>query len=120
MSALIAGAKFRGEFEERLKSVLDEIRRAEGDVIIFIDELHQVVGAGAAEGAIDASTMMKPALSRCELHAIGAAQPGESLPHHYEPQALGPAGRGQKCAKRSEQPESSLLRLEDGWGWKPR
>ncbi|MBF6600533.1 MAG: AAA family ATPase [Dehalococcoidia bacterium] len=72
MGAMVAGAKFRGEFEERLKSVMDEIRRAEGEVIIFIDELHQVVGAGAAEGAIDASTMMKPALSRGELRVIGA------------------------------------------------
>ncbi|MDZ4278020.1 MAG: AAA family ATPase, partial [Dehalococcoidia bacterium] len=77
MGALIAGAKYRGEFEERLKAVLDEIRRAEGEVIIFIDELHQVVGAGGAEGAIDASTMMKPALSRGELRAIGATTPDE-------------------------------------------
>ncbi|MCH8065904.1 MAG: AAA family ATPase [Chloroflexi bacterium] len=88
MSALIAGAKFRGEFEERLKSVLDEIRRAEGDVIIFIDELHQVVGAGAAEGAIDASTMMKPALSRGELHAIGATTPDEYRQHIEKDKAL--------------------------------
>jgi len=72
MGALIAGSKFRGEFEERLKAVIDEIKRAEGEVIIFIDELHQVVGAGAAEGAIDASTMMKPALARGELRVIGA------------------------------------------------
>jgi ATP-dependent Clp protease ATP-binding subunit ClpC len=72
MGAMVAGSKFRGEFEERLKSVMDEIRRAEGEVIIFIDEMHQVVGAGAAEGAIDASTMMKPALSRGELRVIGA------------------------------------------------
>ena len=88
MSALIAGAKFRGEFEERLKSVLDEIRRAEGEVIIFIDELHQVVGAGAAEGAIDASTMMKPALSRGELHAIGATTPDEYRQHIEKDKAL--------------------------------
>ena len=72
MGAMVAGSKFRGEFEERLKSVMDEIRRAEGEVIVFIDELHQVVGAGAAEGAIDASTMMKPALARGELRVIGA------------------------------------------------
>ena len=88
MSALIAGAKFRGEFEERLKSVLDEIRRAEGEVIIFIDELHQVVGAGAAEGAIDASTMMKPALARGELHAIGATTPDEYRQHIEKDKAL--------------------------------
>jgi len=72
MGSMVAGAKFRGEFEERLKSVMDEIRRAEGEVIIFIDEIHQVVGAGAAEGAIDASTMLKPALARGELRVIGA------------------------------------------------
>jgi ATP-dependent Clp protease ATP-binding subunit ClpC len=72
MGAMVAGSKFRGEFEERLKSVMDEIRRAEGEVIIFIDEMHQVVGAGAAEGAIDASTMMKPALARGELRVVGA------------------------------------------------
>jgi ATP-dependent Clp protease ATP-binding subunit ClpC len=72
MGAMVAGSKFRGEFEERLKSVMDEIRRAEGEVFIFIDELHQVVGAGGAEGAIDASTMMKPALARGELRVIGA------------------------------------------------
>ncbi len=72
MGAMVAGSKFRGEFEERLQAVMDEIRRAEGDIIIFIDEIHQVVGAGAAEGAIDASTMMKPALARGELRAIGA------------------------------------------------
>ncbi len=72
MGAMVAGSKFRGEFEERLKAVMDEIKRAAGEVIIFLDEIHQVVGAGGAEGAIDASTMMKPALSRGELHVIGA------------------------------------------------
>jgi ATP-dependent Clp protease ATP-binding subunit ClpC len=72
IGAMVAGSKFRGEFEERLKAVLDEIKRAHGDVIIFIDEIHQVVGAGGAEGAIDASTMMKPALARGELQCVGA------------------------------------------------
>jgi ATP-dependent Clp protease ATP-binding subunit ClpC len=72
MGALVAGSKFRGEFEERLKAVLDEIRQAAGEVIMFIDELHTVVGAGAAEGAIDASNMLKPALSRGEIQCIGA------------------------------------------------
>jgi ATP-dependent Clp protease ATP-binding subunit ClpC len=72
MGALVAGSKFRGEFEERLKAVLDEIRQAAGEVILFIDELHTVVGAGAAEGAIDASNMLKPALARGEIQCIGA------------------------------------------------
>jgi ATP-dependent Clp protease ATP-binding subunit ClpC len=72
MAAMVAGSKFRGEFEERLKAVMDEIKRARGEVIVFIDELHQVMGAGGAEGAIDASTIMKPALSRGEMQCIGA------------------------------------------------
>jgi ATP-dependent Clp protease ATP-binding subunit ClpB len=72
MGALVAGAKYRGEFEERLKAVLKEITEAEGKVILFIDELHTVVGAGAAEGSIDASNMLKPMLARGELHTIGA------------------------------------------------
>lgn len=72
ISAMVAGSKFRGEFEERLKAVLDEIKEAQREIILFIDELHTVVGAGAAEGAIDASNMMKPALARGELQALGA------------------------------------------------
>ncbi|MGE5723036.1 MAG: Clp protease N-terminal domain-containing protein, partial [Sphingomonadales bacterium] len=72
MGSLIAGAKYRGEFEERLKGVLDEVRQAEGDIVLFIDEMHTLIGAGKAEGAMDAGNLLKPALARGELHCIGA------------------------------------------------
>ena len=72
MGSLVAGSKFRGEFEERLKAVMDEVRQAQGEIILFIDEFHTVVGAGAAEGAIDASNMLKPALAHGELQCVGA------------------------------------------------
>ena len=72
MGSLIAGAKYRGEFEERLKSVLDEVKGADGQIILFIDEMHTLIGAGASEGSMDASNLLKPALSRGELHCIGA------------------------------------------------
>ena len=72
MGALIAGAKYRGEFEERLKGVLDEVKAAAGDVVLFIDEMHQLIGAGKSEGAMDAGNLLKPALARGELHCVGA------------------------------------------------
>jgi len=88
LAALIAGAKYRGEFEDRLKAVLKEITGAEGGIILFIDELHTLVGAGAAEGAVDASNMLKPALARGELRAIGATTLGEYKKHIEKDPAL--------------------------------
>jgi ATP-dependent Clp protease ATP-binding subunit ClpC len=88
MGALVAGSKFRGEFEERLKAVLDEVRQAAGEVVMFIDELHTVVGAGAAEGAIDASNMLKPALARGEIQCIGATTLDEYRKHVEKDKAL--------------------------------
>jgi ATP-dependent Clp protease ATP-binding subunit ClpB len=88
MGALIAGAKFRGEFEERLKAVLKEVQEAQGDIILFIDELHTVVGAGKAEGAMDAGNLLKPMLARGELHCIGATTLDEYRQHIEKDAAL--------------------------------
>ncbi|HEY4937883.1 MAG TPA: AAA family ATPase, partial [Actinomycetota bacterium] len=88
MGSLVAGAKYRGEFEERLKAVLNEVRAAEGRILLFVDELHTVVGAGAAEGAMDAGNMLKPMLARGELHMIGATTLDEYRKHVEKDAAL--------------------------------
>src|SRR5438105_3824682 len=88
LGAMLAGAKYRGEFEERLKAVLKEIAESEGEIIVFIDELHTVIGAGAAEGAMDASNMLKQMLARGELHAIGATTLDEYRKHIEKDPAL--------------------------------
>src|SRR5205823_8375607 len=88
LPALVAGAKYRGEFEDRLKAVLKEIADARGQIIVFIDELHTIVGAGAAEGAIDAGNMLKPMLARGELRAVGATTLDEYRKHIEKDPAL--------------------------------
>ncbi|MFW6267423.1 MAG: ATP-dependent Clp protease ATP-binding subunit, partial [Halanaerobium sp.] len=88
MGSLVAGTKFRGEFEERLKSVLKEIKKAEGEIILFIDEMHTLVGAGATEGSMDAANLLKPALARGELHCVGATTLGEYKKHIEKDAAL--------------------------------
>ena len=102
MAALLAGAKYRGEFEERLKSVLKEIAQDEGQTIVFIDELHTMVGAGKAEGAIDAGNMLKPALARGELHCVGAT--ARRVPHVRRKRRRGgaplPASAGGRTQRR--------------------
>src|SRR5207237_2447332 len=88
LGAMVAGAKYRGEFEERLKAVLNEIKASDGQVITFIDELHTVVGAGAAAGAMDAGNVLKPMLARGELHTIGATTLDEYRKHIEKDAAL--------------------------------
>ncbi|MGA1712746.1 MAG: Clp protease N-terminal domain-containing protein, partial [bacterium] len=88
MGALIAGAKYRGEFEERLKAVLQEVQKSDGEIILFIDELHTVVGAGKTEGAMDAGNLLKPMLARGELHCIGATTLDEYRKHIEKDPAL--------------------------------
>ncbi len=103
MGALVAGAKFRGEFEERLKAVLKEIQASQGQILLFIDELHTVVGAGAAEGAMDAANLLKPMLARGELHLIGATTLDEYRKHIEKDAALErrfQTGRGRSAVGR--------------------
>ena len=88
MGSLIAGAKYKGEFEERLKSVVKDVISSDGDVVLFIDEIHTLVGAGASEGAMDAANILKPALSRGELRAIGATTLSEYQKYFEKDKAL--------------------------------
>jgi len=110
LGALVAGAKYRGEFEERLKAVLQEISAAEGEIIVFIDELHTLVGAGKAEGAMDASNMLKPALARGELHCVGATTLDEYRQHVEKDAALARRFQPVFVAEPSVEDTISILR----------
>jgi ATP-dependent Clp protease ATP-binding subunit ClpB len=106
LGAMVAGAKFRGEFEERLKAVLQEIAAAEGEIVVFIDELHTLVGAGKAEGAMDASNMLKPALARGDLHCVGATTLDEYHKQIEKDAALA-SSRSSSPSPRSRRPSRS-------------
>ena len=110
LGALVAGAKFRGEFEERLKAVITEISKAEGRIILFIDELHTIVGAGASEGAMDASNLLKPALARGELRAIGATTLDEYRKYIEKDAALERRFQQVYCAEPSVEDTIAILR----------
>ena len=110
LAGLVAGTKYRGEFEERMKKVMEEVRKAEGNVILFIDELHTLVGAGAAEGAIDASNIMKPALSRGELQCIGATTQDEFRKYIERDAALERRFQGVKVREPSEDDAVDILK----------
>ncbi len=110
LGSLVAGSKFRGEFEERLKAVINEISKSEGRIVLFIDELHTLVGAGAAEGAMDASNLLKPALARGELRAIGATTLDEYRKHIEKDAALERRFQPVYCAPPSVEDTIAILR----------
>ena len=110
LGAMVAGAKFRGEFEERLKAVLQEIAAAEGEIVVFIDEMHTLVGAGKADGAMDASNMLKPALARGELHCVGATTLDEYRKHVEKDAALARRFQPVFVAEPSVEETISILR----------
>ena len=115
MGALVAGSTMRGEFEERLKSVIDEVQKAEGEVVLFIDEMHTVVGAGATSGSMDASNLLKPALARGQLRCVGATTINEYRKYIEEDKAL--ERRFQQVYVGEPDPEATVSILR---GLKPR
>lgn len=110
MGSLVAGAKFRGEFEERLKAVITEVSKSEGQIIMFIDELHNIVGAGASEGSMDASNLLKPALARGELHVIGATTLNEYRKYIEKDSALERRFQQVYCAEPTVEDTIAILR----------
>ena len=122
MGALVAGAKYRGEFEERLKSVLQEVKKSEGQIILFIDELHTIVGAGKTDGAMDAGNILKPMLARGELHCIGATTLNEyrqyiekdaALERRFQPVMVDEPTVEDTISARAERAVRGVSRRED-------